>query len=516
MNTISLLLFALLLPGTLSAKATLTIDGASSDSTITIKYDVPESSHVQVRIVSTGGILAAPQYGFQASGNYSIVQDKSGFPRGEYLVQLILDRDRNKVTRRSFLHTPSGRPATRSSEERKLYNRSFISTMFDPKQAVELWNDLLTRYPDYADRGTAYLYSIPARMSASDSIDVHAAADSAAALFAYPGTYLTIGRFLSGLEVPASVKTRYPETAIIFAERAIKHIGDVPEPYRDEALYRCLHLRGYCLQLLDRFEKAEKAYNEAIETLTSVEGAGSYSEFLQGGWAYQGLASLHEHQGRYRDAIELYEKAVRAKPRDPELWMALQRNFNLAHGSDAGYQAYSRKLEAETRGDAPEKQDDLVGKPLPEFALARLGGDTLTLEQVKGNVSVLNFWAFWCGPCMAELPVIARLARETSGSGVKVIAVHTPLESVPGISKEQVPKLVRNTAGKYEGAFDTVWDSKEQSLYVRTGIKSLPVTLVADKEGIVQYRMVGFDPENAYRKLKAVVDSLSISSAIPR
>ena len=517
MKSIWLTLFALSLPGSLSAKATLTIDGASTDRTITINYTVPESSHVQVRIVSDGGILAAPQYGFQASGYYTIIQDKSEFPRGDYSVQLILDRDRQKVTRRSFLHSPSGRPIARSREERELYNRSFISTAFDPKQAVELWNELLNRYPDYADRAAAYLHSIPARMSATDSIDVHAAADSAAALITYPATFLTIGRYLSGLELPASVKTRYPESALLYAERAVKHISDVPEPYRYEALYRCLHLRGHSLQLLGRFDEAEKAYNEAIETLASVEGAGTYMDFLQDVWAYQGIASLFEQQGRHSDAIEFYEKAVKSNPRNPELWMALQRNFNLAHGSDTGYEAYSRKLEASVRGDEPEKKHDLLGKPLPEFELARLDGGTLSLDQIKGNVSVLNFWAFWCGPCMAELPVIARLARENSGSGVKVVAIHTPLESVPGISKEEYPEACSKYAReKYEGTFDTVWDSKEQSLYVRTGTKSLPVTLVADREGIVRYRMVGFDPENAYRKLKAVVDSLIVASAEPR
>ncbi len=516
MKSIWLTLFALSLPGSLSAKATLTIDGASTDSTITIKYDVPESSHVQVRIVSTGGTLAAPQYGFQAPGNYTIVQDKSGFPRGDYHVQLILDRDRDKVTRRRFLHSPSGRPIARSREERNLYNRSFISTTFDPKQAVELWNELLTRYPDYAGRGAAILYSIPARMSATDSIDVHAAADSAAALFAYPATYVTIGRFLSGLEVPASVKTRYPETALSYAERAVLHIGDVPEPYRNEALYRCQHLRGHCLQLLGRFDEAEKAYKEAIETLASVEGAGTYMDFLQDVWAYQGLASLFEQQGRHSNAVEFYEKAVKSNPRNPELWMALQRNFNLAHGSDTGYEAYSRKLEASVRGDEHEKKHGLLGKPLPGFVLARLDGGTLSLDQIKGNVSVLNFWAFWCGPCMYELPVIARLARENSGRGVKVVTIHTPLESVPGITKEEYPSVVKNAVSKYEGSFETVWDSKEQNFAVRSGTKSLPVTLVVDREGIVRYRMVGFDPDNAYRKLKAAVDGLHVASAEPR
>ncbi len=516
MNTIILTLFSLLLPGTLRAEATLTLDGVSTDNTITITYVLPESSHVQVRITSSVGVHAAPQYGFQAPGSYSIVLDKSGFPRGQYSVRLVLDRDRNKVTRRSFLHSRSGTPVTVTREERDLYNRSYARTMFVKNEAVQLWNELIARYPGYAGRGVAFLYSIMARISETDSADVHAAADSAAALMPHSGTYYTIGRILSRLVGPPGVEKTYPYAALVFADRAINHVRDVPEPYRAEQLFRYKCLRGHCLQLLGKFEEAGKVYREGIKILESLGGAGTYSDFRGGDWAYQGLASLHEHQGRYRDAIELYEKAVRARPRDPELWMALQRNFNLAHGSDSGYQAYSRRLEAEIRGDAPEKQDDLVGKPLPEFVLTRLGGDTLTLEQVKGNVSVLNFWAFWCGPCMAELPVIARLARETSESGVKVIAVHTPLESVPGISKEQVPKLVRNTAGKYEGSFDTVWDSKEQSLYVRTGTKSLPVTLVADKEGIVQFRMVGFDPENAYRKLKAVVDRLSISSAIPR
>ena len=82
MKTTSLLLLALFLPETLSANATLTLDGSSTDSTITINYDVPESSHVQVRISSTVGVHAAPQYGVQAPGTYTVVVDKSGFPTG--------------------------------------------------------------------------------------------------------------------------------------------------------------------------------------------------------------------------------------------------------------------------------------------------------------------------------------------------------------------------------------------------------------------------------------------------
>ena len=118
---------------------------------------------------------------------------------------------------------------------------------------------------------------------------------------------------------------------------------------------------------------------------------------------YQGLGCVFERQGRRREAIEFYEKAVRRNPRDPELWMALQRNFNLAHGSDEGYVEYSRKLETEIRGDDPGGKFDFVGKSLPGFVLPHLGGGTLSVDEIKGNVIVLNFWAIWCGPCLAGI-----------------------------------------------------------------------------------------------------------------
>src|SRR5688500_17591365 len=49
----------------------------------------------------------------------------------------------------------------------------------------------------------------------------------------------------------------------------------------------------------------------------------------------------------------------------------------------------------------------LKGKPAPPFQLVPIGGgETITLEQLKGKPVVLNFWASWCGPCRLEHPIL--------------------------------------------------------------------------------------------------------------
>ena len=78
---------------------------------------------------------------------------------------------------------------------------------------------------------------------------------------------------------------------------------------------------------------------------------------------------------------------------------------------------------------------------------------------------------------------MARLAKETATNDVRVIAVHMPLEHFPGITKEEYPVVVGKAVSKYDGSFDTVWDTREQNLFVKLGIESLPVTLGRGQRG---------------------------------
>ncbi len=72
---------------------------------------------------------------------------------------------------------------------------------------------------------------------------------------------------------------------------------------------------------------------------------------------------------------------------------------------------------------APASARAVIGQPAPKFTLTTFDHQKVKLADLAGKVIVLNYWAVWCGPCKAELPMIDAYVRKRAGDDLKVFAV---------------------------------------------------------------------------------------------
>ena len=121
-----------------------------------------------------------------------------------------------------------------------------------------------------------------------------------------------------------------------------------------------------------------------------------------------------------------------------------------------------------------------IGGKAPDFSAKLLTGDTFTLSENKGKVVFLNFWATWCGPCVAEMPAIQELS-ETYADSVVFIGMNYAEDT------KKVQDFVTKRGITYNIGIDENGDIAK-NLYPTTGI---PYTLVIDAEGIISEIFLG-------------------------
>ncbi|MBA65161.1 MAG: hypothetical protein CMG55_05105 [Candidatus Marinimicrobia bacterium] len=127
----------------------------------------------------------------------------------------------------------------------------------------------------------------------------------------------------------------------------------------------------------------------------------------------------------------------------------------------------------------------------PDFSLADLEGNTITLEQLKGKVVLLNFWGTWCGPCRKEIPDFIRLAKKYKDDGLEIVGVTLtsgPPENIKAFSDKWGInyKLLTDISGNET---QTVTALYGQATGKR--ITGIPTTFIIDREGYIQKRYVG-------------------------
>jgi thiol-disulfide isomerase/thioredoxin len=117
---------------------------------------------------------------------------------------------------------------------------------------------------------------------------------------------------------------------------------------------------------------------------------------------------------------------------------------------------------------------------VPNFLLPDLVDESHSLQDYKGKVVLVNFWASWCPPCIYEMPELTRLKTQMAGKAFEILAINV------GEKKYRVKKFVKLINFNLPVLLDTRNDT-----FNNWGVKTLPTSFLVDGTGHIRYRIRG-------------------------
>lgn len=124
-----------------------------------------------------------------------------------------------------------------------------------------------------------------------------------------------------------------------------------------------------------------------------------------------------------------------------------------------------------------------VGDQVPDYSAPDLSGVDISLDDLRGQVVLINVWATWCGPCRVEMPPIQRSYERFRDRGFTVIAVS--IDAGPGYHEK-----VSAFAEEFGLEFPILLDPEGRISRVMQTI-GVPETFVLDREGRIVKRLIG-------------------------
>ncbi len=325
---------------------------------------------------------------------------------------------------------------------------------------------------------------------------------------------------------PNSMLAAYPQVIIAFAERRLsldhaKELADemvklfdglkpdsplvekYPPPMRGEMImYGKLQAHkalGYVLIKLGKTEEATKELKTEFEPVIKAVEKDGYIFWKEMDLRSLGarprvlwLAELYELEGDYARAAKYllagYTDDEHAnqfiRERLPIVYKKLGRSESDATTAlNASKSRYLSMKDLHPANNEEAKSSLLANRlrtPAPDFKVMKLDKKEVRLSDLKGKVAVVNFWATWCGPCVAEMPHFQKVVdRYKKQSDVVFLA----------ISIDEDKPVVRPFLERNRYTMPVAYDDNAAKAF---NVEGVPATFIIDRNGVIQFIDLGF------------------------
>lgn len=135
-----------------------------------------------------------------------------------------------------------------------------------------------------------------------------------------------------------------------------------------------------------------------------------------------------------------------------------------------------------------------------DFVFNDLGDKPVRLSDFRGKVVLVDIWATWCGPCIAEIPGFINLYNKYKDKGLEIIGIATDVEG---------KRIVKPFAEKYKMNYHILIGDHRGVTKVFGPMRGIPTTFLIDEKGIIKNKYIGYRPEEDFEKdIKILINNI--------